>query len=91
MLKNIELTNGLIYAENVSLALADKIGKIEAHELIEYCCRQVQREGIGLKNLLTKNVIVTKYFTASEFDNLFDPIGSTGLSDEYIRRVVSQL
>lgn len=35
MLQNLELTKGLIYAENISLALAIKMGKINAHELVE--------------------------------------------------------
>src|SRR5262249_6316013 len=39
MRENLELTRGLIYAEAVSMALAEKLGRAAAHEKIEAACR----------------------------------------------------
>ena len=38
MLQNIEITNGLIYAERVSLHLSKTIGKMQAHESVKKAC-----------------------------------------------------
>ena len=42
MLHNLELTRGLIYSENISLALVPFMGRSEAHELIAGACRGSQ-------------------------------------------------
>jgi len=52
MLQNLELTKGLIYAENISLALATKIGKINAHELVEKACKLAISQQKHLKEVL---------------------------------------
>jgi 3-carboxy-cis,cis-muconate cycloisomerase len=52
MLQNLELTKGLIYAENISLALATKIGKINAHELVEKACKLAVFQQKHLKEVL---------------------------------------
>jgi 3-carboxy-cis,cis-muconate cycloisomerase len=52
MLQNLELTKGLIYAENISLALATKIGKINAHELVEKACKLAIFQQKHLKEVL---------------------------------------
>src|SRR6516165_8966396 len=38
MQQNLEATNGLIFAEAVTMALADRMGKMPAHLLIEMAC-----------------------------------------------------
>lgn len=45
ILQNLERTKGLIYAENVSLALAERIGKADAHELVKQCCETAVQSG----------------------------------------------
>jgi 3-carboxy-cis,cis-muconate cycloisomerase len=52
MLFNLEHTKGLIYAENVSLALAEKIGKMKAHELVETACKSAIYQHKNLKEIL---------------------------------------
>lgn len=73
MLKNIEMTEGLIFAENVSLALAPKIGKTEAYELIEVACKETLQTHKHLKIILLENTIVTTHLTIEELNALFDP------------------
>lgn len=52
MLHNLDMTNGLIYAENVSLALAPVIGKAAAHELVEKACKMAIASRKHLKEIL---------------------------------------
>jgi 3-carboxy-cis,cis-muconate cycloisomerase len=91
MRRNLELTNGLIYAENVSLALAEKIGKAAAHEHVEGLCKRVAQTGAHLKVLVTDDPIVGKHLSGSDIDGLFDPVNSTGECDRLIDTVLNLL
>lgn len=91
MLRNLELTNGLIYAENVSLALAEKIGKAAAHEHVEGLCKQVVQTGVHLKMLVSADSIVGKHLSDSDIDHLFDPANALGDCDRLIDAVLTLL
>jgi 3-carboxy-cis,cis-muconate cycloisomerase len=71
MLKNLEVTNGLIYAESVSLVLSKFIGKNEAHLLIEKSCQEAVKQGIHLKEYLRNQEIIQKYLSGDKFEQLF--------------------
>jgi 3-carboxy-cis,cis-muconate cycloisomerase len=89
MLQNLERTKGLIYAENVSLALAGKIGKTEAHQFVETACKKALQEGEHLKDFLLKEVIVKQYYTKKQILELFKPKNSLGLCREIVDRIVA--
>ena len=63
MLKNIDITEGLIFAENVSRALSSKIGKAAAHELVEKACKTAVSKKTHLKLILKKDIIVTQHLS----------------------------
>ena len=90
MLRNLEITKGLIYAENISLALAPAIGKAEAHELLEQLSREVQSKNIHLKELCMSHPIISKHLKRNQIEKCFDPAQSIGISDEFIKRVLRQ-
>jgi 3-carboxy-cis,cis-muconate cycloisomerase len=82
MLQNIEITNGLIFAENVSLALAIKLGKIQAHELVEKACKIAVSKNKHLKEVLQEMDI--------EIDDLaqyFNPENSIGNSVKIVENI----
>ncbi|GEL11031.1 3-carboxy-cis,cis-muconate cycloisomerase [Flavobacterium glycines] len=85
MLENLELTNGLIYAENLSLALARKIGKASAHELIEKACKIAIQEKKHLKE-----VVLEMNIEVDDLDNLLDTKNSIGLSLELVNQVLKE-
>ncbi|WP_369753965.1 3-carboxy-cis,cis-muconate cycloisomerase [Flavobacterium sp. WC2409] len=85
MLENLELTKGLIYAENITLALAQKTGKLAAHEWIENACKKAIQEKKHLKEVaLEMNIDV------ADLDSLFDPKNAIGLSFDLIDQVVKK-
>ncbi len=92
MLKNLELTDGLIFAENVSLALALKIGKAVAHELVEKACKTAVLEQKHLKNVLLEMKID---LPENELAELFKPENAIGLSleivDDILKKYENQL
>jgi 3-carboxy-cis,cis-muconate cycloisomerase len=85
---NLEATNGLIFAENVALALATEIGKTEAHHLVEQACKTAVAERQHLKDILRKNDVVSQKIPPSVSDDLFDAKNSIGLSLKIIDRTL---
>jgi 3-carboxy-cis,cis-muconate cycloisomerase len=88
MLHNLELTKGLIYAENVSLALAEKIGKQEAHALIEAYSKEALANNIHLRELLLSKPNITQQLSTAQIESLFDPAESIGLCKELVNQVL---
>lgn len=64
---NLDLTLGLIFSEKVSLALSLKMGKVKAHQLLEYASARSIKEKRHLKSVLSEMNI-----DQSELDNYFD-------------------
>ncbi|RYU94525.1 3-carboxy-cis,cis-muconate cycloisomerase [Emticicia agri] len=83
MLVNLELTKGLIYAENVSLALAPQIGKTQAHELIEKACKQAIAQQKHLKEILAE-----MFVDLPNLEELFMPAYSIGNSLDIIDEIL---
>jgi 3-carboxy-cis,cis-muconate cycloisomerase len=75
MLANVGMTHGLIFAENVSLALTPAYGKLQAHELVEKACKQSIKQGKSLQE-----VLATMDLPIADLDRLFVPKNSIGNS-----------
>src|SRR5206468_10330006 len=56
---NLDATGGLIMAEAVSMALAEKIGKSEAHRLIEEACKKAVADKQHLRDVLSAEPKIT--------------------------------
>ena len=87
--ENIEILHGMIYAEAVSIALAKKLGKSAAHEILEKASRQAVEEKRHLRDVLNSDAKVTSQLRAEEIEGLFDPKQHLGVAREFINRVVS--
>jgi 3-carboxy-cis,cis-muconate cycloisomerase len=83
MLANLKITKGLIYAENISLALSPKIGKIQAHELIEKACKLAIQQGKHLQEILQEMNI-----GLIDLDEFFKPENSIGNSLEIVDSIL---
>jgi 3-carboxy-cis,cis-muconate cycloisomerase len=89
MRKNLDLTEGLVFAEAVSMALGQKIGKPLAHEIIEAACKRALREKRELRAILSADPKVGAHLSLGELDRLFDPRNYLGAAEEYVYRVVA--
>nr|WP_256672435.1 3-carboxy-cis,cis-muconate cycloisomerase [Pseudomonas sp. o96-267] len=90
MRANLELTQGLVLAEAVSIALAQKIGRDAAHHLIEQCCKQAVREGAHLRAVLGANAEVSAQLSAAELDCLLDAAHYLGQARRWVERAVAE-
>ncbi|HEY2452219.1 MAG TPA: 3-carboxy-cis,cis-muconate cycloisomerase [Scandinavium sp.] len=90
MRADLDITQGLIMAESVTLALAKFIGKQNAHHLVETLCHQALDQKRSLLSLLESDARVTAHFTSSELTALLDPSRATGSADHFVRQVLTR-
>lgn len=90
MRANLDLTRGLVLAEAVSIALAQRIGRDAAHHLLEQCCKQAVKEGAHLRAVLGANAEVTAHLSAAELDQLLDPAHYLGQARRWVARALAE-
>jgi 3-carboxy-cis,cis-muconate cycloisomerase len=88
---NLDATHGLIMAEAVTIALAEKIGKSEAHHLVEAASKQAVAGKTDLREVLTKDPKVTAHLSADRIAKLFEPMAYQGVSQALIDRLLASL
>ena len=88
MRANLDTTHGLIMAEAVTFALAEKIGgKSAAHHLVEAASKMASAEKRDLREVLTKNFGIS----ADKIADLFEPMSYQGVSQALIDRLLASL
>jgi 3-carboxy-cis,cis-muconate cycloisomerase len=89
MRQNLDMTQGLIFAEAVTMALAEKMARSDAHELVQQACKRAQSSRRDLRSVLAQDAIVKTNLTEAEFDRLFTPVNYLGVADQFIDRVLA--
>ncbi len=73
MQENIELTKGLIFSQQVMLALIEKgLSRTDAYELVQRNAMKAWRERISFLELLQRDKEVTAHISKKELEKLFD-------------------
>src|SRR6202046_2552992 len=88
---NLDATHGLIMAESVTMKLAEKIGKSEAHHLMEAASKKAGAEKTDLRDVLTQDPKVTAHLDAGKIAGLFEPMAYQGVSQALIDRLLASL
>ena len=89
MRENLDLTHGLIVAEAVMMALAPKLGRQHAHEIVYDACRKAIEGGGQLADILAKMPeIVDALGGVDAIRHHCDPVNYLGLSGEMVDRVL---
>ena len=88
MLENLELTQGLVYAEEVAVVLAKQLGKPEADLLVKRACQRAKEKGCHLREVLAWDSNVTSVINQAALDQIFRPENALGIADELIDRVL---
>jgi 3-carboxy-cis,cis-muconate cycloisomerase len=88
---NLDATGGLIMAEAVTFALAEKIGKSEAHHLIEAASKKAVAAKKHLRDVLSAEPKVTSHLGAKQLAKLFEPMAYQGVSQTLIDRLLASL
>src|ERR1700682_4178912 len=88
---NLDATRGLIMAEAVTMALAEKIGKSEAHHLVEAASKRAVTDKQDLRDVLTKDPKVAAHLSGEKLTKLFEPMAYQGASQALIDRLPASL
>jgi 3-carboxy-cis,cis-muconate cycloisomerase len=91
MRANLNATGGLIMAEAVTFALAEKIGKSEAHHLMEAASKKAVAGKKHLRDVLAKDPKVSAHLSADKLTKLFEPMAYQGASQALIDRLLASL
>ncbi len=89
MRKNLGITNGLIYAEAVTMALAEEIGKAAAHAVVEGACAKSRKEKRHLREILIEDKEVKAHLPKARIETLFDAEKYLGMAQEMVDRVLA--
>lgn len=90
MAHNLDLTQGLVLAEAVSIVLAQRLGRDTAHHLLEQCCKRAVAEQRHLRAVLADEPHVTAELSAAELDRLLDPAHYLGQASTWVTRAVTE-
>ncbi len=91
MRANLDETGGLIMAEAVAMALAEKIGKREAHHLVEAASRKAVAEKKHLRDVLAADSKITAQLAVDKLAELVEPMAYQGASQALIDRLLASL
>ena len=91
MRKNLDTTHGLIMAEAVTMALAERIGKTEAHHLVEAASKKAGADKKDLRDVLEADARVTAHLGADRLTKLFEPMAYQGVAQALIDRLLASL
>lgn len=73
MLKNLNLTNGLIFSQKILLLLVEKgFSREKAYELVQRNAMRSWQTGENFVNLLKNDQEIAKYLGGDEFEKIFD-------------------
>lgn len=90
MRHNLDLTQGLVLAEAVSIVLAQRLGRDRAHHLLEHCCQRAVAEQRHLRAVLGDEPQVSAELSAEELDRLLDPAHYLGQARVWVARAVAE-
>jgi len=91
MRANLDATGGLIMAEAIAFALAEKIGKSEAHHLVEMLSKKAVAEKKHLRDVLAEDAQVKAQLSADNIARLLEPMTYQGTSQVLIDRLLASL
>jgi 3-carboxy-cis,cis-muconate cycloisomerase len=89
MRADLDKTHGLLMAEAASMALAEHVGKAQAHHLVETASRRALADGSSLAEALSAMPEATRHLSADALTQILRPEGYLGAAAAFIQRVLA--
>jgi len=89
MRANLDSTHGLVMAESVSMALAQKLGKQNAHAIVAECSKKALADKRQFQDVLSEDARVRAHLQPADLEKLFQPLAYQGMSQIFIERLVA--
>lgn len=90
MAQNLGVSRGLIVAEAVMMALAPRLGRQHAHDIVYACCRKALSGDLSFADALLAEPQVTANFQRAEIESLTNPANYLGSALEMARRLLAR-
>ena len=90
MMANLNSQLGLPLSEAVNAALAPKVGRSKAHDLLRTATERAAAEKRNLADILKQLPQVTEHLTEVEIEQLLDPRAYLGSAQRFISRVLGE-
>src|SRR5580693_5948883 len=90
MNSNLEITHGLIMAEAVAVALAEKIGRMPAHKILEKASKRSAEKSQPFEKVLMEDAEVRQYLSAEDIKRLLEPKNYTGSAEIMVDKVLAE-
>jgi 3-carboxy-cis,cis-muconate cycloisomerase len=90
MRRNLDITQGMISAEAVMMALAPHVGREQAHHLVAAACDRALARAAHLLDELQADAAITVHLPPQHLGELLDPRNYTGLAAEFVDRVLAR-
>ena len=91
MMRNIELTGGLVMSEAVMMGLGPYIGREYAHDLVYDLCRESLAKKTPLIELLVAHPEIARHVGRTELERMLAPANYLGQSGVMVDRVLAQM
>jgi 3-carboxy-cis,cis-muconate cycloisomerase len=88
MLENLNVTGGLLLAENVTTLVAERLGRLEAHDLVEEVSHRALEGRKSLREELLSEPRLGEVLSEEEIDVALDPAGYLGSTREFVDRAL---
>ncbi len=90
MKANLEKTHGLIFTEAVTMAVAEKIGRSEAHTRMQNASYLASKSGGHLRSIVEQDPVLMAALEGRLLDELFSPASYLGDTNRMIDNVLAQ-
>lgn len=90
MRRNLDLAGGLLMAESVTMAMAGRIGRGEAKNIVDAACRRAVDAGRPLRDELVADEAVSGLLGSDGIDHALDPLGYLGSADAFVDRALAR-
>jgi 3-carboxy-cis,cis-muconate cycloisomerase len=90
MRENLDMTGGLVLAESVSMALRERVGRSEAHRLVEAASRRSVERGRPFREELLGDEAICAELSEDEIDRALDVDGYASEAAALVERALSR-
>ena len=91
MMRNIEMTGGLVMSEAVMMGLGRYIGREYAHDLVYDLCRESLAKKVPLIDLLAAHPEINRHVDRAALLRMLDPVNYLGQSGVMVDRVLASM
>ncbi len=88
--RNLNQLHGLVFAETVMMALADRYGRLDAHEMVYHAAQQAISEQKSFQEMLLADSKIGAVLTAEDLENMMVPDRYIGLSEYFVDQICGE-